>query len=415
MRAQKDQLNKEYTFIDNTLKKLLFSDIEFCNESKSNISEYFNSKLSSLLLPITRSAINYNSYSKIEQENVWNTIEKSIQQNIESIRQAYQRIKSNFKEVHSIQISTGETHNLGKQVIFFESKNKKYVYKPVNGYGHQFIYNISRYICKNLKVKEDIIQKIFYTGQNYSIYHFIENDQLSTGSSSDYSYSSGILTCLSFYLKIIDMHDENVITSKNSPVLIDLECFFYQCFYQNPLDVFDNGLIRKFKSGLDINVITENKEDFYLGFSDCYDFLINEKQKILKEISLIDIKTQSRCIIRPTRYYENIITRSLVPYNTNEEKMNTLLEKMIIDMGYSQINQNHISAISNYEINDIFRTDVPYFHTKISSKSLFCRQEIVCKDFFKLTPRDYIINSINNLSKEDKEINVKMLQKYLGI
>ncbi|WP_255289415.1 hypothetical protein, partial [Bacillus thuringiensis] len=76
--------------------------------------------------------------------------------------------------------------------------------------------------------------------------------------------------------------------------------------------------------------------------------------------------------------------------------------------------QPKFSRIAKYEIQDLLRTDIPYFTFKVGSTSLFSSDKIEIKDFFEKTSIDEIKEKLNKLSDLDHDQQVEFIKQSLG-
>ncbi len=140
-----------------------------------------------------------------------------------------------IKEIHMDQ---GDTHNNGKTVaqLIFDT-NKIIIYKPHNLEIDKKFYDFIKWIngLNNLNnYKENLLAVKVYTIKNAGWAEFIEYKECDSKKDlKHFYYKIGKLLCLIHTLNGNDMHHENIIAHKDTPVLIDLETLMHIDLYDN--------------------------------------------------------------------------------------------------------------------------------------------------------------------------------------
>ena len=132
----------------------------------------------------------------------------------------------------------GDSHENGKTVILLEySDGSKVVYKPKE-LDITLAYNE---FCKNINaLAGETYIKTYHIlcYEDYTFEEFVKQEECCDKSEVHEFYRNfGRLSCLLFYLNGNDFHRENIIASKNYPVVIDLETLLQRPNKSN----FDNN------------------------------------------------------------------------------------------------------------------------------------------------------------------------------
>lgn len=135
-------------------------------------------------------------------------------------------------KIKDIYIGEGDTHNKGKSVVkIIFNTDIVLIYKPHNLDIDKKYYEFIKWI-NNLKIlknsKEDLLASKIYTINDSGWAEFIEHIECKNEKNvKDFYYKTGRLLCLLHTLNGNDMHNENIIAHKDTPVLIDLETLMH--------------------------------------------------------------------------------------------------------------------------------------------------------------------------------------------
>lgn len=235
-----------------------------------------------------------------------------------------------------------------------------------------------------------------------------------------YYYRLGLLGAIMHFLGGRDLHAENIIARDNKPYAIDLECLCSASIDRVGGGALENTLILPIKriktdwahkefdysayghgmnlrsflpyiawkeAGTDnMKIVKKHRiksdcanvpklngskvnpanyhEDFIVGYKVAYFFCLKHKNQILQEFGLFkqfgDIKV--RVLFRPTAFYTKLIEESFHPkLLSNFAQLETYLNKLRLTF----------PNISDAEIRDIYRLDVPYFSAPTDKKLVF--------------------------------------------
>ena len=136
---------------------------------------------------------------------------------------------------YTITLTGSDPHMHGRQVLFVEKDGKKLVYKPrsmvvdnllggMNGFL-QFINELmphEKYHLPCIKIDEYQEEDLTYGMEEYvnKCYEFTSNE------AEDYYRKMGVLAYLAKIAGVTDLHQDNIMPTKQGPVILDAECTF---------------------------------------------------------------------------------------------------------------------------------------------------------------------------------------------
>ncbi|HGQ8079513.1 TPA: type 2 lanthipeptide synthetase LanM family protein [Streptococcus pneumoniae] len=204
-----------------------------------------------------------------------NLIEEAMLSIIRDKDEIKERIGFNFDDgIKEIVLSTGDRHNGGKTAVIFKNNNDdKILYKPHSLNNDVFLENFFSLVNRSLPLK--LYHPKSISKKNYGWQEFIEFQECNLDNDyEDYFYRYGELLAIAYALQVTDLHKENIIMSKNYPIVIDSETLFtnpdLSCnrnsTIQNPETVHD--LFQKFikDSVLDTLLLPNNFQSSLFDF-----------------------------------------------------------------------------------------------------------------------------------------------------
>lgn len=302
----------------------------------------------------------------------------------------------------SYKLIGGDSHNLGKESVFFEiySLNCRYsfIYKPTNSFSQDIHNSLMSYVCKTIGITENPIQAIVYSSKNFYIKRYIEESKInSVDEWNKYLYFMGILLAVILVLKEYDLHYENIVCSKSMPIVIDGEFLLNEL--DNPRDVLDqSGLLNYFYSSLygistfkkvEFDIEKDNlrftKDSFYrkhILFDGKLKFALDKYNiKFIKEgfkdainsfyslrgskdffANKIDINSCLRFLTRPTAFYKIMQMYMWTPIPLSVEGRIKKIKSKLSSKYIQNINDDRIyKNIINLETKDLMSGDIPFF------------------------------------------------------
>ncbi|PEO77671.1 type 2 lantipeptide synthetase LanM [Bacillus pseudomycoides] len=158
---------------------------------------------------------------------------------------------------------------------------------------------------------------------------------------------------------------------------------------------------------------SEHVQEIINGFTDMYKLILNNKKEFTLENGPLYSfqETFARQVFRATEAYSRFVSASIHP----EYLKNGVDRESLFYYLWHGINlQPKFSRIAKYEVQDLLRTDIPYFTFKVGSTSLFSADKIEIKDFFDKTSIDIIKEKLNKLSNADHDRQVEFIKLSLS-
>lgn len=125
----------------------------------------------------------------------------------------------------------GDIHN-GSGVSLITFGNEKIIYKQKNVYPNKLIQDIETLFRTKLQYDLDIIPK-FLKKDGYYWEKYVSNKPISEDFIRTYYIKIGYLLSLAYMLNISDLHFENIISTSDGPMLVDVETILSILPYPN--------------------------------------------------------------------------------------------------------------------------------------------------------------------------------------
>ncbi len=254
----------------------------------------------------------------------------------------------------------------------------------------------------------------------------------------------GSLIFLTYLLCSNDLHCENIVASKNTPVVVDSETLIngmpdkpsavlkgltttvtashlLPILWQNA----DGELLQM--SGLlssrpnDRNMLIFNGTPCYIydhidevceGFKSAYEFTLSNIDNM--RLSAEKFKgCYFRILLRPTEVYSRMIDLAA---KFPENKRRTVLETLLSAAYKKDIRKDRFEYMHNAfeeEVNSLLNGDIPHFSVNFERHVLFSGENIAAKDFLYLSPKECVCNKLENLSNTDCAAQLKIIKHTL--
>lgn len=360
-------------------------------------------------------------------------------------------------KIKTLEFGLGDTHSGGKTVVNFSlDDGTSWFYKPKNLHIEKvFTEFLDLFEVPHQSLSENIYQS------DYSIVKKVDYLPLvKLEDASIYYRNLGKLQFILYLLGANDIHYENIIAHGTTPTIIDLETLFQNnydvtdfkdfdlnCRSKNATELLQNiGILpMKLKSGdggfeisalsgdaqdnvfkkeqvvnynsMDLEVIEayigadsqknipyclnntkvnyqDYVDDIILGFQEISRLFFEIKEKTNNFIKHIPDEIRVRNVLRPTQVYYDFLFFSNHPtYLTNIVRYHKFLENLI---GLPYTNYK----INIAEMTDISNEDIPCFFSKIGHKEIFDANFNSLGVFWTETPKNKVLNRIENLTEE---------------
>lgn len=374
----------------------------------------------------------------------------------------------NHPTIDEIKIKS-DLHNGGKSVLFLEIKsdqNVNLIYKPKNISTE----HIFRKFLNELKKHGllSVVKEVFYLlHEDYGWVEYVIPDEIKNEHElSDYYTRAGTILCLSYILRITDLHSENIIAQGSNPQIVDMEAMFHPCLLDinNKFSVLETGLIPNDKLEChDLFGFTANnsiqsgtfhciwtnlgKDDVYPkfingyyplqnnipifngkrvmvydyieslcnGFKTTYELIMKKKEYFISLIEELarNLVVESRIIMRSTMYYSVILRNlDLYYYNNSDANKNYIVDSLLenIPLYLPCKKQELIDA----ELSALERQDIPCFRYNSRYNTILENKYIVCNFPNIIDPINSVTIMINELCNTDKEKQLQLIRTSLG-
>lgn len=347
------------------------------------------------------------------------------------------------EEIIDIKCDVSDRHYLGRSVVIIIYEKHKLVYKPRDMSVDVFWYNVAKWLTDTNTDIEVRAAKVF-AGKGYGFVEWIEADKVINSENDEtYSYRCGNLLGIITLLGGSDFHYENVICSKYAPVIIDVETLILpnvrQVYATNQegiqLDVFlqtpfmrtlllpkwignspENamdigGLSAKNVGGKNLPKHNDGNyvecinypDAFVKGFEDVLNYVLEHKDEYINII--YDVKElQFRYILRNTRVYYKLLKYFSNPiYLKDMHVFQCAVSRAFAPyllIGNVDITEK-MWGIATVEYDELQKYHIPIFGLHGNSTDLLGPDnKVVLKDFFYISPYDYVRHTVDMLNQQ---------------
>lgn len=367
--------------------------------------------------------------------------------------------------ISSLDLRLSDAHNGGRSVIAVEigsNNGRTILYKPKN-LGTEVLFR------KILSTLNEIPWPFNYVntldcGDHGWVAHISYQSAISEKQIQDYYSRAGVILCLSYMLRLTDLHAENIIAQSDTPHLLDMEAMFHPFFITDniPFTVLSTGLLPP--ESLDYTDVfgltaiggetsqllhcrwrdvgkDEVRPEFVMGkfgvlgnmpslagrrisahrhvecicdgFSVAYETLSNNLHRV-KEIILSALRDQSfevRMIPRSTMQY-SMILRNLAIYHFRDIDSSRLhIEEALAQGQYHPNLDDH--NIRRAEIEALERLDIPCFRVRIQKGDIVEYTAMIknIDDNFE----DLLVSSVLNMTTADKNKQIQLIRESFSI
>lgn len=341
----------------------------------------------------------------------------------------------------------GDSHSGGKSVELVKDNSSEYIRKPRNAAVEHALEAFLLGLRQEGFVFTPRCVKILDEGSDWHNAEIVKND--AAESIDDvilYCRRCGALIFIAYILGSTDLHIENVIASKDSPVLVDVETLLsgrvndgtphvkHNTLTQSVLKshllpnwiasngaVADCGGLTGFNDN-SRNILTYNGENVYIydferevleGFTEVYSFALSHKEKLLTLTGLFS-GCGFRQILRPTETYARI---SELVRKLDADKAKRFTEALLRRAYENDTDPDRLRKaylVFRSEVNSILRGDIPYFYSLGCSTDLCDENGKVLEGFLLDSPVMSAKKRIGSLSAEDMECQRRIISQSLS-
>lgn len=306
--------------------------------------------------------LSYLIYRRITTKYI--LIEEAITRLSRDIEELRNKFNHKYNIIESITLNNGDTHNNGKSVMIFNfDNNEKVVYKPHGLHGDEALNKIYEYInSKNISEVEffnvDVINKEYYGWQKFISYEKCTSEN----EAETYFYKVGAILAILNVLKTTDIHSENIIASKDNPILM----------------------------------ILNNKEEFL---------------ELLNNVLSVGVYRQ---VLRPTYVYAKYLQASYHPKYLKKFEDRLNLFNIIKECDFKTFNNNEKQNIKCVnEIEALMEDDIPYFESDFNLKTLYINSKSSIDNYFVNTIKEILTERVNKIDEISKNRQVMYIRNSI--
>ncbi|MBR1531627.1 MAG: DUF4135 domain-containing protein [Eubacterium sp.] len=254
----------------------------------------------------------------------------------------------------------------------------------------------------------------------------------------------GALIFLAYLFGSNDLHFENIIASKNTPVLVDCETLMNG---KTEADVGElknltstvmkshlmpnwrlDGDEAKLTAGLisdhpdaknhlifggECCYIYDYVDDVLCGFCAAYDFALNNGDVITSALKCFE-GSSFRFLLRPTEVYAKII--ELAKKLDDEKRESTV--RLLLSAAYARDKRENridvMAAVLDEEVAAVLNGDIPYFYIYYSRHGLHGAGRELAGDFLCEAPEKCVIDRLRMLNSNDKSAQCKIIMQSVA-
>lgn len=385
-------------------------------------------------------------------------------------------LKIPVKKICNLELSVGDSHEKGKEVIIVKLDGGTIVYKPKNLDVCKAFSLFIDYLNNSLKGLYIKTPRGIYK-ENYAFIEYIEYKSCYTESEIKRFYERfGYLLALGFFLSITDLHLENIVAFGEYPIIVDGETMmqntikyyktenainrFYDKYYVNT--ILSTGLLPntiKIDNSLDLSALSGDEQISHkkylspvnIGTSDFHfeetDYIMNAANNIpMLNEEKIEFTKYINCIIDGFNkvyifFYNNkelLVSDTMSPLNVFKNKKTRFLVKSTqkyaemlnylnhpsccIQMAVRERILQNIWAYPHYnkdivksEYKDLLINDIPIFYSYTDSSDLYDSYGNIYENYFDVTGYQKVCDRIKNIGKEQLQTQMDLLCLHLGL
>ncbi|WP_026522378.1 DUF4135 domain-containing protein [Butyrivibrio sp. VCB2001] len=362
-------------------------------------------------------------------------------------------------KLQSLECGVSDLHNNGKSVVILKYENGQgAVYKPrdtkIDIAWNSFLQKFNLF--------DDVIQLAGVKALSYGNYGFcelIKYEPVMTESELKLYYERfGELLCIVSLLGGSDFHHENVMVSKQCPIILDLETLLTPISKREYSSVVDNEpasnevslnpsrslLLSKwvgssFATAVNIGALTAYNEDHHNyplredgsiayadlyaqnvldGYEKCYRIILTNKDFFREALSEFG-SCQVRFVLRDTRVYYKLLSYMANPKYLHDNMMHNLASLRVYAPFLLATEDDMLSTVIpliRAEQEALLSGNIPIFYCNNNEKSLYLvNHKKIITDFFQKEPIRSVFETLDYFSDYHLEQELKYLDIILRI
>ncbi|MEE3450589.1 MAG: DUF4135 domain-containing protein [Acutalibacteraceae bacterium] len=338
----------------------------------------------------------------------------------------------------------GDSH-FGRFVELVKDGENKYIIKPRSGLVEKafeaFLSELKQGGFPHIPECEHILEQ---NGESFKS-EYVKNAPAESDRDIElYFKRCGSLIFLTYILCSNDLHCENIIACKNSPVIVDSETLInglpdkpkntlknlistvtasqllpIMWQFENDAPIQASGFLSNRKG--DKNTLFYNNAPCYIydhieevceGFNEIYEYSLNNKNILLSALNNFE-GCFFRILLRPTEVYSRMLA---LAEKFPEAKRKYILESLLSAAYKKDVRKDRFEYMHKAfeaEANSLLNGDIPHFSIKFDKLDLFSGESIVADKFLQLSPKSCVHERIFNLSEDDRIAQIKIIKQSL--
>ncbi len=323
----------------------------------------------------------------------------------------------------------GDLHN-GKQTCMVETDADRYIVKPRSAKTEEAF---DLFCQKAEELGFSVFARapfIVEKSENEHTQKVEENLKTDENGADLYYQRAGLLLFFTYLFASNDLHCENLIANGDMPVLVDLETLFTgkarggSDTYNLSKSVMRTHLLCNFisdKTGVaDVSGFTgvtadyrniphtekgrvwlwDKKDVFIDSFEKAYNFALSHKKELAEIIHIFD-NCEFRQLLRPTKTYSAI--SSVISKLSDDKKENyaNALMSIAYQKDADKNRLEKVKSVLQIEVDSVLKGEIPLFYCFGKSVDLYSNGKKVLCDHLVLSPVDYALSRLDELSAED--------------
>jgi lantibiotic modifying enzyme len=352
-------------------------------------------------------------------------------------------------------VSDKHTHGRSVAVIDFED-GTSIVYKPRSLAADNLLGEFISWGLRAGDLPEFRIPSVLNC-EGYGWAEYIAHQNLTSVAAAKRFYErSGMMLFALYALNGTDAHHNNIIAHGEYPVLVDMETVMHQDLTNTGTgysslgnlmaSVLRTGMLPRWQTGIGgipqrigglIQETVESKthlpllpdgsmanpsefmQDILRGFRKFYLSSMSKNGELLPQgFSLFAIRhVEMRFVFRGTQAYAEVRRRSLHPRSLSSGIDRSIALELLAHLFLSRHGtpRSLPPEILRHELAALERADVPIFHARLGSRSLYANEKLIVRNFFPKSMLRVAKERLTNLSQDDLATQVEIVKSAFSL
>ena len=313
----------------------------------------------------------------------------------------------------------GDLHNHGRCTLAIDTDGGRLIYKPRECSIDEWFRGFTeRYCDEYLYVPKVVI------GKHCGYFEFVESKTPEVSQEEAFHYHSGQFCALVRMLGSVDLHRENILSYGSQLVPVDLETVLAprerRDFFQfSTGKTYTPEEYERLQTSLRLSALLSFESDEKhsstrpidpgrmihpqeAGFISEYRRIQEYGSSFAHELTRA-ANSRIRAVIRNTSQYDRMIS---CLFNGTGINGKDILSQLLSDTDPKS------SAVCRYELEGLFRGDIPYFYTDAGSKHIFCDGALAVCDFFEMSAVQQAYHRLETAGEDDLQEELQLLRQH---